>query len=126
MTVRRTDSEHLVPAGIVAVVSAAMMRATVTAGETEERHGRHARGSENNAENVEVHLTLDVARLASPAQSRGELSPQIGVQRGAITRTASVPPTYSRCQLAITSLFSPRFHRSPAFSVASDRPVLWQ
>ena len=42
MTVRRTDSMHLVPAGIVAVVSAAMMRATVTARKTEERHGSHA------------------------------------------------------------------------------------
>jgi hypothetical protein len=52
MTVRRTDSVHLVPTGVVAVVSAAMMRATVTAGETKERHCSHAGSSENHTENV--------------------------------------------------------------------------
>jgi hypothetical protein len=64
------DTVHLVPARIVTVV-----RAAVTAAEAEECHGGHARGSENHTENVEVHLILDVARVASPAQSRGELSP---------------------------------------------------
>src|SRR6266446_1674331 len=114
-----TDTVHLVPASIVAV-----MRRPMTAAEAKECHGCHSRGSENHAENVEVHLILDVARVASPAQSRGELSPQIGVQRGAITRTALVPPTHFRCQLAITSLFAPRFPRSSAFPVGSGRPVL--
>jgi hypothetical protein len=52
MTVRRTDSVHLVPTGIVAVVSAAMMRATVTAGKAKERHCSHAGSSENHTENV--------------------------------------------------------------------------
>jgi hypothetical protein len=56
MTVRRTDSVHLVPTGIVALVSASMMRATMTASKAEERHGSHACGSENDAENIEVHL----------------------------------------------------------------------
>jgi hypothetical protein len=52
MSVRRTDSVHLVPACVVAVVSAAMMRATVTAGKTKERHCSHAGSSENHTENV--------------------------------------------------------------------------
>jgi hypothetical protein len=43
---------HLVPAGIVAVVSAAVMRATVTARKTKERHSSHAGSSENNTEDV--------------------------------------------------------------------------
>jgi hypothetical protein len=46
---------HLVPAGIVAVVRAAMMGATVTAGKTKERHGSHAGRTENNAEDVKIH-----------------------------------------------------------------------
>jgi len=52
MTVRRTDSMHLVPTGIVAVVSAAVMRATVTAGKAKERHCSHAGSSENHTEDV--------------------------------------------------------------------------
>ena len=57
VTVRCTNSVHLVPTGIVAVVSAtmmsaAMMRATVTARKAEERHGSHAGRTENNAEDV--------------------------------------------------------------------------
>lgn len=55
MTVRRTDSMHLVPTGIVAVVSAAMMRATVTAGKAKERHCSHAGRTENNAEDIKIH-----------------------------------------------------------------------
>jgi hypothetical protein len=151
MTVRRTDSVHLVPTGVVAVVSAAVVSAAVvsaavvsaavvsaavvsaavvsaavTAGKAQERHGSHARGTENHAENIEVHLILDVARVASPAQSRGELRPQIGVQPGAIDRTAFVPPKRFRCQLAITPLFPPRYPRSSAFPVHCGRPVLWR
>jgi hypothetical protein len=57
MTVRRADSVHLVPTGIVAVVSAAMMRATVTAGKSEERHGSHAGRSEHHAEDVKIHCS---------------------------------------------------------------------
>jgi hypothetical protein len=64
------DTVDLVPARIVALV-----RPAVTAAEAKERHGGHARGSEYYTENVKVHLILDVARVASPAQSRGELSP---------------------------------------------------
>jgi hypothetical protein len=45
------DTVHLVPARIVTVVHAA-----VTAAEAKECHGGHARGSENYAEDVEVHL----------------------------------------------------------------------
>jgi len=80
MTVRRTDSVNLVPSGVVAVVSPAMMsaavvRATVTARKAKEGHGSHAGRTENNAEDVEVHFILDVARDASAAQSMGQLSP---------------------------------------------------
>jgi hypothetical protein len=64
------DAVHLVTARIVAVVRRAM-----TAAEAKECHGGHARGSENHTENVEVHLRLDVARVASPTQSKGALSP---------------------------------------------------
>jgi len=66
---------HLVPAGIVAVVSATVMRATVTACKAKERHRSHAGRTEYNAEDVEVHFILDVARDASAAQSMGQLSP---------------------------------------------------
>jgi hypothetical protein len=45
------DPVHLVPAGIVGVMSPA-----VTARKAEECHGGHAGGSENHAEDVEVHL----------------------------------------------------------------------
>jgi hypothetical protein len=55
MTVRRADSMHLVSTGIVAVVSAAMMRATMTARKTKERHRSHAGRPENNAEDVKIH-----------------------------------------------------------------------
>ncbi len=64
------DAVHLVPARIVAVVRPAM-----AAAEAKERHGSHARRSENHTENVEIHLILDVARVASRAQSKGELRP---------------------------------------------------
>src|SRR5712671_6181495 len=57
MSVRRTDSVHLVPACIVAVVSAAMMRAAVAAGKTEERHGSHAGRSKHYAEDVKIHCS---------------------------------------------------------------------
>src|ERR1700687_1321883 len=50
MTVRRTDPVHLMPARIVGVMSSG-----VAAGKTKERHGRHTGGSENDAEDVEVH-----------------------------------------------------------------------
>lgn len=65
-----SDAVHLVPACIVGVVRCAM-----TAAEAKECHGCRARGSENYAENVEIHLILDVARVASLAQSRGALRP---------------------------------------------------
>jgi hypothetical protein len=65
-----TDTVHLVPAGIVAV-----MRRPMTAAEAKECHGCHASGSEYQAEDVEVHFILDVARVASAAQSMGQLSP---------------------------------------------------
>jgi Zn-dependent alcohol dehydrogenase len=60
VTVRGTDSVHLVPTGIVAVVSAAMMsaammRATVTARKAKERHGSHPGRTKNNAEDVKIH-----------------------------------------------------------------------
>ena len=51
MSVRSRDPVHLVPAGIVAVVSPAM-----AAGKTEDGHGGHAGGSKNHAEDVEIHL----------------------------------------------------------------------
>jgi hypothetical protein len=57
MTVRRTDSVHLVSTGIVAVVSAAMMRATVTARKAQERHGSHTGRTEHNAEDVKIHCS---------------------------------------------------------------------
>jgi hypothetical protein len=47
VTVRRADAVHLVAARIVAVMSP-----TVAAGKTEKRHGSHAGGSENHAEDV--------------------------------------------------------------------------
>jgi hypothetical protein len=47
----------------------------MAAAEAKERHGSHARRSENHTENVEIHLILDVARVASRAQSKGELRP---------------------------------------------------
>ena len=97
-----TDTVHLVPASIVAV-----MRRPMAAAEAKECHGCHARGSENHAENVEVHLILDVARVASPAQSRGELSPQIGVQQGAMTWTAFVPLHISGASLQSHPYFRP-------------------
>jgi hypothetical protein len=52
MTVRRTDSMHLMSSGILAVVSAAMMRATVTARKSKERHRSHAGSSQNNTKDV--------------------------------------------------------------------------
>lgn len=64
------DAVHLVPARIVAV-----MRPAMAAAEAKECHGGHAGRSENHTENVEIHLILDVARVASPAQSKGELRP---------------------------------------------------
>jgi hypothetical protein len=50
MSMRGPDSVHLVPTGIVAVVSPA-----VAAGKTEDSHGGHTRGSKNHAEDVEIH-----------------------------------------------------------------------
>src|ERR1700693_5755372 len=92
---RCTGAMDLVATGVVAVMSPA-----VAARKAEERHRGHAGGAEYQAEDVEVHFVLDVARVASPAQSRGNLSPQIGVQQGAITRTQfAPPPTHFRCQL---------------------------
>ncbi|MDQ6872728.1 MAG: hypothetical protein M3037_12105, partial [Gemmatimonadota bacterium] len=51
MTVRPAHAVHLVPAGVVAVMPCGM-----AAGKTKERHRGHAGGSENDAEDVEVHL----------------------------------------------------------------------
>jgi hypothetical protein len=51
MSVRGAGPVHLVPARIVGVMSPA-----VTARKAEECHGGHAGGSENHAEDVEVHL----------------------------------------------------------------------
>ena len=51
VTVRRADPMHVVATDIVAMTSPA-----VAAGEAEEGHGGHAGGSENHAEEVEVHL----------------------------------------------------------------------
>jgi hypothetical protein len=70
MSVRTRDAVDLVSSRIVTVV-----RAAVTATEAKECHGCHSRDSENYADNVEIHLILDVARVASLAQSRGELRP---------------------------------------------------
>ena len=50
MPMRPADAVHRVPGGIVGVVSSAMAR------KTEEGHGGHAGGSENHAEDVEIHL----------------------------------------------------------------------
>jgi hypothetical protein len=57
MDVRPADAMHLVPACVVAVVSRG-----VTARKAEERHGGHARGSENNTEDVEIHLYGEALR----------------------------------------------------------------
>ena len=84
--VRRSGPVNLVAARYVAVMSPA-----VAARKAEERHCGHAGGAEYQAEDIEIHLILDVARVASPTQSRGKLSPQIGVQQGATTRTAFTP-----------------------------------
>jgi hypothetical protein len=63
MTVRRTDSVNLVSAGVVAVVSAAMVCATVTARKAKERHRSHAGGTENNAEDVKIHCLSGLRSL---------------------------------------------------------------
>ena len=51
VAVRRADAVHLVTARVVGVMSPA-----VATREAEEGHGGHARGSENHAEDVKVHL----------------------------------------------------------------------
>ena len=67
MPMRPADAVHRVPGGIVGVVSSAMAR------KTEEGHGGHAGGSENHAEDVEVHLfrvylsSSEVLSLREPA-----------------------------------------------------------
>lgn len=50
VTVRATGAMHLVAARVVRLVSRGM-----AAREAEERHGGHAGGSKNDAEDVEVH-----------------------------------------------------------------------
>src|SRR6266566_7780608 len=92
------------PVNLVAACGVAVMSPAMAARKAEERHCGHAGGAEYQAEDIDVHLILDVARVASPAQSRDKLSPQIGVQQGAITRTAFAPLTRFGCQLAITRL----------------------
>lgn len=51
MPVQPADAVHLVPGGIVSLMPSAM-----AARKTEKGHGGHTRGSENHAEDVEVHL----------------------------------------------------------------------
>ena len=68
--VRCSDAMSLVAARVVAVMSPA-----VAARKAEERHCGHAGCAEYQAEDVEVHFILDVARVASAAQSMGQLSP---------------------------------------------------
>ena len=68
MAMRPADAVHLVPGCIVGMVPSAM-----AARKTEEGHGGHARGSENHAEDVEVHLfrvypsSSEVLSLGEPA-----------------------------------------------------------
>ena len=127
MSVTRPDAEHLVATGIVAVVSA-----TMAAGKTEEGHRGHAGGSKDHAEDVEIHLTLDVARVASPAQSRGELSPWIGVQQGAMARTAFVRPLHFQVpscdHTVIPALSCSACWQRPVYRAAvvpADRALPW-
>ena len=66
MPVRPADAVHLVPSRMVGVVAS-----TMAARKTEEGHGGHAGGSENHAEDVEVHL-FRVYLISSEVLSRGE------------------------------------------------------
>ncbi len=71
VTVRPADAVHFVTSCIVGVVSS-----TMAARKTEEGHGGHARGSENHAEDVEVHLfrvylsSREIPSLSEPAGSK--------------------------------------------------------